>query len=112
MFVLKHTSITAIDHLCEPLKTENYGEGNIFSNLELHHSKCECLIRNAIAPSILQDIIKNIGQRRYSIILDESTDVSVNKYLAICVRYFDGTKIITDCLGLIEIEHATAEDLC
>jgi hypothetical protein len=38
---------------------------------------------------ILQNILQNIGNQKYSIILDESTDIAVNKYLALCVRYLN-----------------------
>ncbi|XP_066600739.1 SCAN domain-containing protein 3-like [Prorops nasuta] len=91
LFVLNHSSITAIDHLGELFKRIDHN--GVFSTINLHHSKCGCIIRN------------------YSLIVHESTDVSVNKYMAICVRYFTGKGIVTDCLGLIQVERATAEDL-
>lgn len=52
-----------------------------------------------------------VNDQRYSIILDESTDVTVNKYLAVLIGYFNGTVIVNDFLGLIEVERATAVDL-
>lgn len=41
------------------------------------------------------------------------TDISVEKYLCVCVRYYsDSTQIvITDFLGLITVESTTANDL-
>jgi hypothetical protein len=55
--------------------------------------------------------VEAVNDQRYSIILDESTDVTVNKYLAVLIKYFNGTVIVNDFLGLIEVERATAVDL-
>jgi len=66
-----------------------------------------------IAPVLLDNLVNAIGQKRYSLIIDESTDVSVTKYLCMCVKYFDTTenRILTDFLGILEVERATAIDL-
>lgn len=49
----------------------------------------------------------------YSLIIDESTDVTSVKYLCICIRYFSKKiqKILVHFLGLIEIEKASGECL-
>lgn len=66
-----------------------------------------------IAPVLLNDLVKAIGEKGYSIIIDESTDVSVTKYLCICVKYFDTSenRMLTNFLALLEVERATANDL-
>ena len=47
----------------------------------------------------------------FSILIDESTDVSTSQVLAIVVRYFDFTKqdVCDALLDSIEVEDATAE---
>lgn len=79
----------------------------------MHRTKCSNLIEYVIAPVFLNSLIKAIGNKGYSIIIDESTDVSVTKFLCMCVKYFDTTenRILIDFLGLLEIERATANDL-
>ncbi|XP_011859228.1 PREDICTED: zinc finger MYM-type protein 1-like [Vollenhovia emeryi] len=91
----------------------SHGKVSIFENLQLHRTKCSSLIKHVIAPVLLDNLVKAIGQKGYSIIIDESTDVSVTKYLCMCVRYFDTTenRILTDFLGILEVERATAIDL-
>lgn len=37
----------------------------------------------------MKQLISDIGDKAYSINLDESTDMSSNKYMAYCVRYFN-----------------------
>lgn len=49
----------------------------------------------------------------YSLIIDESTDISVIKYLCLCIRYYSMTKMkhVTEFLGLIIVENSTADVL-
>lgn len=110
MYIANHSAIRSIDHLGELLK--NIG-GSEFQNLELHRTKCSMLIMNVIAPVYFNELIEDIGASSYSIILDESTDIGTNKYMAFCVRYYSSVQldIITDFLGFVEIEKATSEIL-
>ena len=75
-----HSSIKSIDHLGELLKV--LGKGSKLENIRIHRTKCSQLIKNVIAPAMLTELIKDVGEEPYSLILDESTDVSVMKYLA------------------------------
>ncbi|CAH0550488.1 unnamed protein product [Brassicogethes aeneus] len=65
------------------------------------------------ASSLKEDLIEDIGDSPFSLILDESTDVSTIKYLCLCVRYFSQTrkKIDTYFLGIIPIDKATSDIL-
>lgn len=106
-----HGTISSIDHLCELLK--KCGKGSKLENLRLHRTKASNIILHVVAPSFLKDIIDDIGDQGFSIILDESTDVSTVKYLAYCVRYFSlkSNQIVTDFLGFSEVTDTTAQDL-
>lgn len=106
-----HSSIRSVNHLGEVLST--VGKSSNLETLRLHRTKCSNLIKYVIAPVFLNDLIKAVGKKGYSIIIDESTDVSVTKYLCMCVKYFDTTenRMLTDFFGLLEIERATANDL-
>lgn len=78
--------------------------------LRLHRTKCSMLIKNVIAPEMLSEIIADVGGNEYSLILDESTDVSVSKYMAVCIRYQSAKlKVInTAFLGLVQVVSTTA----
>ncbi|KAK3931229.1 Protein FAM200B [Frankliniella fusca] len=54
-----HTSIKAIDHSGELLKSIGTGSG--FQNLRLHRTKCSKIIINVIAPTFLEDIVRDVG---------------------------------------------------
>lgn len=107
-----HSSIRSIDHLGDLLKL--HGKGSPLENLKLHRTKCSKLILNVLSPSILQSLVEDIGNSKYSLIVDESTDVSVSKYMAYCIRYFSKSlqTITNEFLGLVIVERATADALC
>lgn len=89
------------------------GTNSCFSSLDLHRTKCSKLIINVIEPCFLTELIEDIGSNPYSIIIDESTDIGTNKYMAYCVRYFSHStsNMVTEFLGFTEIEKATSEIL-
>ncbi|KAF7987956.1 hypothetical protein HCN44_004772 [Aphidius gifuensis] len=94
-----HGTINSLDHLNAVLI--KCGKGTPLETLQLHRTKASKLIENVIAPTFLKDLIDDIGEQDFSIILDESTDVSTNKFMAYCIRYFSikSKKILTNYLG-------------
>lgn len=62
---------------------------------------------------MLKELLEEIGNQSYSIILDESTDVTTEKYMAYCIRYYNSKleKIVVDFLGFQEVFEATASVL-
>lgn len=55
----------------------------------------------------------DIGEQKYSLILDESTDISVLKYIRIAIRYFSNSqnKVLSTFLALTPITKADAKGL-
>lgn len=92
---------------------KDIGKGSPLENLQLHRTKCSNIIKNIIEPCLKSELIKEVGDRPYSIILDESTDVSSEKYMAYMIRYYNTTQkaIVTDFLGFQELYHTTAAAL-
>lgn len=58
-------------------------------------------------------MVPDVGNQRFSLLLDESTDVSVSKYLGLVIRYFRDTKqtIVSTFLGLVELERGDARSV-
>ena len=54
-----------------------------------------------------------MGDHSFSLLLDESTDVSVSKYLGVVIKYFSDTKhtIVSTFLGLVELEGGDARSI-
>ncbi|KAL0830039.1 hypothetical protein ABMA28_003497 [Loxostege sticticalis] len=72
-----------------------------------------CIIKNILAPHFYQELVDDIGDQEYSILIDESTDVSVSKLLGVTVRYYSLSlkKIVSTFLGLVELEDGTANGI-
>ena len=82
-------------------------------DFKLHKTKCSNLIKNVVAPNMLKDLIEDIGCGPYSLNIDESTDVSIVKFLCLCDKYFSKiqNKTVTDYLGIIQVESADSDSL-
>lgn len=95
-----HCPTLAIDHLGEVIKKN--GKGSTLEHLRLHRTKCTALINSVLSPSLM-----------FSPMLDETTDVTVEKLLAIRTRYFSekSGEVVTPFLGLYPVVHATGEAL-
>ncbi|KAF0749375.1 Uncharacterized protein FWK35_00016539, partial [Aphis craccivora] len=76
LFIAAHTSILSLNHLGELCK--NIFRGCDSANeLKLHRTKCTNIIVNVLAPHFNNDLLNSIGSGHYSILIDESTDISV-----------------------------------
>jgi hypothetical protein len=106
-YIATHTSIRSVDHLTEVISQTNK------IDLKLHRTKCAGLIKNVIAPCLLEELVKDLQDVPFSFIIDESTDKSTVKYLCICVKYHSKVEksIKTNFLGILSLENATADTL-
>ncbi|XP_018373139.1 PREDICTED: uncharacterized protein LOC108767660 [Trachymyrmex cornetzi] len=110
VYVAEHSSIKAVDHLALMIK-ELDQNSEILRNVKLHRTKCSALIKNILSPCIVQDLLKDIGNSYYSLIIDESTTIDVTKILCLMIRYFSQSKkkIITTFYRLIEMTAGTSD---
>jgi len=108
LYVATHSAICSIDHLSDLLV--QLGKKSTLESLHMHRTKCSKLISNVISPALLSELVEDIGNEPYSLIIDESTDISVKKYMAVCIRYFSlmQSDIVTEFLGIIMINETTA----
>lgn len=111
-----HSAISTIDHLSTLVKNEMKAlnsDNKIVDNVKLHRTKCSALLKNVISPSLLNEQIRDLKNVNYSLIVDESTDVSCAKHLCICIRYYNHrkNKIVSQFLGLIFVIKTTADVL-
>ena len=54
--IVCHCSIRAVDHLGEVTKLHS-GIDSVFSNLQLHQTKCTALLKNVVFPFLKEDLI-------------------------------------------------------
>lgn len=70
-YVATHSAVRIIDHLGELLV--HLGKKSSLENHRMHRIKCPKLIEKVIAPVMLKELITDVGDTSYSLILDEST---------------------------------------
>jgi hypothetical protein len=101
-----HCAVRAVDRLSEIVTA--HGHGSALQYIKLHRSKCACLIKNIISPALKTDLIDDFQNKKYAIILDESTDISTQKHLFTLVRFLSdkGKEIVTGFIGLIPVKEA------
>lgn len=112
MAIAEHTAFLAADHLSEGCK-KVFNDSHAAKNMKLHRTKCRNIVVNILAPHFVESLQQDIGGARYSILIDESTDISVVKLLGVVVRYFSKQlqKIVCTYLGLVELEDGTASSI-
>ncbi|XP_052130152.1 uncharacterized protein LOC127751118 [Frankliniella occidentalis] len=106
-----HSSVRTIDHLGEIINCIS-SEGNRQPPLKLHRTKCSKIICKVISPCMQRDLVKDVGDCWcwFSLIIDESTDTTTMKHLAIMIKYYSHKHkcMILDFLGLVETPECTA----
>lgn len=104
------TPFSQVDHLLPVIKM--FPECDIAQNMTLKKMKASYAMQDGIAWEERRDISK-VCQEEFSLLIDESTDISVSQILAVMVRYYDSKKCkVTDALlDIIEIDESSAENL-
>lgn len=97
-YVAEHCSINCINHLSELIKTLD-PKSVLLSDIKLHRTKCTMLIKNVIGPSMLESLVEDVGDANFSLIIDESTDVSTCKTLCMIIKYFSVEKNVLSLLS-------------
>ena len=90
---------------------KSQGTKSVYEDIKLHRTKCSKIIKNVIGASLKDELRKAMLGRRFSIMMDESTDVSTTKLLSVCARFFDHRvgKVVEIFLGNIEVVSCTGE---
>ncbi|XP_039278769.1 uncharacterized protein LOC120350252 [Nilaparvata lugens] len=108
-FIAEHNiSIETSDHLVELIKSV-CPDSKIAKNMSCNRSKCTALINNVIGKSEFEELVTLMQNNKFSIIVDESTNRTSEKHLAVVVRTCtDDLNICDDFLALLEVTDGTA----
>lgn len=98
-------AIASCDHLGEMCK-HNFNDSEAAKGIKMHRTKCSEIIKNILGPYFNNELLSDIGDGKYSLLLDESNDVSVNKLLGIVIIYYSYKqgKTIASFLALTKLE--------
>ncbi|KAJ4438314.1 hypothetical protein ANN_14256 [Periplaneta americana] len=110
LFVINHCSVRSVDHLSDLTKRFFKGADHA-SLLRLHRTKCSGLIRNILFQHFKSELQSDIDSGHFSLLIDESTDISVIKLLAVCIVYYSKQQhtIVSTFLGIVELEQGNAD---
>ena len=108
LFTSVKSSFRSIDPLGEIIDQE-FGPNVI----KLHRTKCMALVKNILGPYFKSELQQDLLNAPFSILLDESTDISATKLLAFSIRYYSARfkDIKETFLCIKEIVHADANSL-
>lgn len=85
----------------------------IAANLNCSRTKMTEIIKMKVAPYVRGNLANKLNNNKFSIIIDETTDISTKKSLAVAVRFFDDEmgRVRDYHFALVELEVATSEKL-
>jgi hypothetical protein len=87
-----------------PLLKVAFPDSKIAQNITMGRTKTTKIITNVLGKSQKEKIVEILKKRKFSLLIDESTDTSTGKNICLCVRYFneDSGKISSNFLSLIQ----------
>lgn len=111
MFISEHNiSFNTADHLVQLIKTIGINP-EVVTKISCNRTKATAIVNNVLGSSGFQNIIERMKKNNFSLIIDESTDHSSIKHLAMVVRMLDysNKNIVRDeFLSLIKVSDASA----
>lgn len=112
LYVAKHSSISSVDHLILVNKSA-INDSKICQELNLARTKCGALIKNVWFPFLQEKLKSEVGSEHYSLIIDESTDISITKFLGVIIKYYsvETKRIDVAFLKLITLENCDANGI-
>lgn len=79
LFVCKHTSTLTVNRLSQMCK-KTFSDSRC-ADIKSHRTKCTNIMKYALAQHFTSQLVTDIGNNKFSILVDESTDISVTKIL-------------------------------
>ena len=112
MSVSCHLSIVNTDHLIDLCKN-CIDDSKTTEKLRMHRFKCSEMIKTVISDHFEEDLVNDIGDNKYSLLLDESNDITVNKMLGIVIIYYSEKhgKTLSTFLNLVNLEQCNADHI-
>lgn len=113
MFLAEHNlPFSLMDHLpqmiasvCPDSKIAHRMKNNF------KRKKATQLTTAVLGPSSKEELVKDLKENYFSLIIDETTDISTSKCLAIITRYYKNNVVFDRFFDLVEVQSSSAQDL-
>lgn len=101
-----------VDHLTRMNKNIFKTENGI-NLIQLGRTKSTGIVKNSMGPHFKSELIKDIGNSPYSLLIDESTDISVTKKLGVAIIYYSekSKSVVSTFLALHSLEKGDAASI-
>lgn len=111
-FIAEHNlPYTTMEHLPKLIQ-KVCPDSKVALKIKCGRTKTESIVTNVIGSVSSSSIIELMKKNKFAIIIDESTDRSTIKHMAVIARIVDGNLLVRDeFVTLIEVEKATADGL-
>lgn len=113
MFITEHNiSIRTSDHLVQLFKTI-CPESEAVKSMTCNHTKTTSIINNVVGEYYYTSLIKRMATNKFSLLIDESTDMGSIKHLAVVVRMTDSCtiKVKDEFVTLLPVADATSQNI-
>ncbi|XP_072381987.1 uncharacterized protein [Diabrotica undecimpunctata] len=108
-FLVEHNlPFTIMDHLPDLLKTIN---PDVIKELKCARTKSQNIVEKIMGKYSFEILCEDLRRKKFSLIIDESTDLSTTKHLCLVVRYEKNYVIQDSFLSLIPLASADANTL-
>lgn len=105
LFHIEHNaSIQNVDHLVELIKSLD-PDSKVLKGISCGRTKCSAIMKNVIGKFSFNKLVEILRQQKFSLMVDESTDIGTIKHLVLCVRYLDpeNRDVRDDFLALLRV---------
>uniref|UniRef100_A0A6P7H114 Uncharacterized protein LOC114344781 n=1 Tax=Diabrotica virgifera virgifera TaxID=50390 RepID=A0A6P7H114_DIAVI len=109
-FIVEHNiNFNASNHL-PPLIKAVCSDSQIAKKLILGRNKCSSIVKNALGRNNFHELIKTLKTQKFSLIVDESTDIGSSKHLCLVAKHLDKYKVHDSFLALLPLEESASAD--
>ena len=96
-FLSEHNlSFNVMDHFTD-LLPKLCPDSKTATQFKSKHTKTKCIVRNALAPHFHQELVLSLQSTQFSVIIDETTDISIRKELTVVTRLYDKETMTIKC---------------
>lgn len=111
MFAVEHIiSFNAFDDLSKLFRSASALKTNQLEELKCSRTKATSIVMTKFAPMQQRELANKLKNTKFSIFLDENTNVSSSKCLAMTMRYFD-RQLESKFLAMVEMPEAAAQNI-
>ncbi|KAH8027920.1 hypothetical protein HPB51_011150 [Rhipicephalus microplus] len=111
-FITEHNlPFNVMGHLVDVVKAA-CDDSQIAKNVSCGRTKCTAIVKNVLGEQSRQDICELLRRQKFSLLVDESTDMGTVKHLSLVARVMNANGDVVDAfLDLVPVSDGTAQSL-